>query len=223
MVSFKLTGHDKFLKNLVTRHKEQVANATADALINEKASKQPSRWKKKPKRTNARAARDVPMQPPITTAGDSGPQMQDILRQVQALTSKVDQLAAEVESLKYETASLWVESASLRAESASRWAESASLRAESASRWAERASLRAERASLRAERASRWAERASLRAESASLRAESASLKDRVTSLEPAVKAQEITLMGPHGSLVDLVNSVSAWLDLKEKTLHCSP
>ncbi|KAF9232280.1 hypothetical protein BU15DRAFT_81433 [Melanogaster broomeanus] len=101
MVSFQLTGHDKFLENLVTRHKEQVANATADALINKKASKQPSRRKKKSKKKpNARAARDVPTHPPITTAGDSGPQMQDILRQVQALANTVDQLAAKIESLE---------------------------------------------------------------------------------------------------------------------------
>ncbi|KAF9232278.1 hypothetical protein BU15DRAFT_81431 [Melanogaster broomeanus] len=140
MVSFELMGHDKFLE---TQHKEQVANATAGALINKGASKQPSRRKKKSKKkSNARAAQDVHVQPPITTVGDFGPQMQDIHRQVQALTSKVDQLAARIESLEHKTASLWAETASL-------WAKTASLRAKTASLWAKTASLQTETANLK--------------------------------------------------------------------------
>ncbi|KAF9245065.1 hypothetical protein BU15DRAFT_59221 [Melanogaster broomeanus] len=149
LVSFPLTSQDNFFGSLMTRHKEQIANLNADALISAEALKRPSEGKKKSKKkSDTKAVHDVPVQPPITMAGDPGPQM-DFLGQLQSLSNTVNQLGARVQSLEDENTNLKTENATLRAQVVNLEADNADLRSKVVNLEAKVVNLEADNADLR--------------------------------------------------------------------------
>ncbi|KIJ66807.1 hypothetical protein HYDPIDRAFT_166273 [Hydnomerulius pinastri MD-312] len=167
LVSFPLKGYDNFFGDLVTKHKENIARATAGALINEEASKQASGSKKKSKK-RSKAAQDAPAATSPST-GDSGTSqlnMQEILSQFQALSCKVDQFARDNARLIDDNKCHRDDNARLRDDNASLGDDIASLRDDNRL----------------------------LKDDIASLRDDNRILKDRVAVLECTVKAHEKTL-----------------------------